>query len=64
MFLRTNLAKLLKLIAGKRGQTYIYQKLFKKLELRVSTGFQTLENNKTPWPAASWFSNVLSRLET
>ena len=23
--------------------------------LRVSSGFQTLENNKTTWPAASWF---------
>ena len=26
-----------------------------KLVLRVSSGFQTLENNKTTRPAASWF---------
>ena len=31
------------------------EKSFQKLVLRVSSGFQTLENNKTTRPAASWF---------
>ena len=31
------------------------EKSFQKLVLRVSSGFQTLENNNTTRPAASWF---------
>ena len=34
--------------------------LFQKLVLRVSPGFQTLENNKTTRPEASWFQMFLA----
>ena len=37
------------------------KKSFQKLVLRVSSGFQMLENNKTTRPAASWFQ-MFSRL--
>ena len=34
---------------------FLWRSHFKKIVLRVSSAFQTLENNKTTRPAASWF---------
>ena len=40
---------------------FLLEKSFQKLVLRVSSGFQTLENNKTTRPATSWFQ-IFSRV--
>ena len=32
---------------------FLWRSHFEKLGLRVSSGFQTLENNKTAWPTVS-----------